>query len=254
MRRKKDFTLIELFVVKIGMAIRRFLPVLFLTSFCARQTASRSRSGAASNPDRDRATLKVGFTLVELLVVIAIIAILASMLLPALGQARRRAYSTECISQLKQLGMAYSFYGNDNNDYYPASYNQHYYSWYLSCYFDKAETEYPRLVRCPGWRQAHGTEPVISYTVSEVKKNGVKLLWNQFYKPDQFAAPRHSQTILLFDSKPKAVDSGYVNSLGTLDSNAAKRHDKDSINALFYDLSARRAPQLSTWWLEYNPN
>ena len=62
---------------------------------------------------------KAGFTLVELLVVIAIIALLMAILLPALGRAREMGKRAVCMNQIKQLGIAWTLYCDDNKDKVP---------------------------------------------------------------------------------------------------------------------------------------
>ena len=83
-------------------------------------------SEASRNPRRVQ---RNGFTLIELLVVIAIIAILASMLLPAMGKAKQKAQGILCLSNNRQLGIAWQMYPGDNAEKLVLNYGNNPISW-----------------------------------------------------------------------------------------------------------------------------
>jgi len=104
------------------------------------------------------------FTLVELLVVVAIVALLISILLPAMGQARKQGRATACLSNMRGMGMAVLMYCNDNRDFLVTvglSHEEDHYepeeAWIrtLSAYYNNK-----LLARCPSDRSPHWSLPV----------------------------------------------------------------------------------------------
>ncbi len=93
-----------------------------------------------------------GFTLIELLVVIAIIAILAAILFPVFAQAREAARKTSCLSNEKQMGLAFGMYAQDYDGAYPSVYDDVSYPGRRIIWADKIRPYIKNrdIFRCPG--------------------------------------------------------------------------------------------------------
>ena len=137
------------------------------------------------------------FTLIELLVVIAIIAILAAILMPALQQARERAMSTRCISNLKNCGTTAAMYTDGHKDYWPSSGAMTETSWGPRPWFEEFaaakllggpttrgtwNTNRDPITLCPSMPQVPGTYMAEGYGTSKAQMSPASFPTFPFYK------------------------------------------------------------------------
>ena len=156
-------------------------------------------------------TARRGFTLIELLVVIAIVGILASMLLPALGRAKQKAYDAKCFNNTKQVGLAMLLYIDDQNLRFPPSHNipaPRGPTW-TECLLNYTQT--PAIFRCPA-------------VINGSLRFGTERIWSAGQHPNNYAvnfniSPREAtpfssenvvkptSTVYLADSGTQAVNT-----------------------------------------------
>ncbi len=206
------------------------------------------------------------FTLIELLIVISIIAILASLLLPALNRVRSIAKSTSCINNLRQIHQAFGNYSSEYNDYFPPyqidnfngiSGSSQWYKYITRKYLGKSlgyisgnyVNGYPKLIFCPaslnqtenglfGGTGAHNMGNYgynQTYSLNNLRHNKLTAASKGMFMTD---AIDHS---LLYTEKAK-IDAG--------------RHTVSYVNAVFVDghveqQDYRRIPDSSWAWSPY---
>lgn len=190
---------------------------------------------------------KYSFTLIELLVVIAIIAILAAMLLPALSAARERAKAAQCISNLKQIGIAHIAYAAENKEIFaPAIHGETHWQSYLFGGGYIPEKSYgviicpsasPYSVRNDGYDGSFCYGGIAPYAANTA---GWPLRFSNLRNPSMTFAYSDSINTTTAASKtqgrPVPIQTSYMR-MGKFDSNNGVhfRHSGKSAHGVFFD-------------------
>ncbi len=163
-----------------------------------------------------------GFTLIELLVVIAIIAILASMLLPALARAKSKGKAIQCINNLKQVGLAMIMYSDEFDGFIPRGNAQPWFLAYLP-YMPEGgkdrDFRQVRIYRCAGYPNTDSKRrQIITYVINAWKFTGPNdKTGSEQVGPSKITAfQRPSGTIHLTDNENGAwrpIVTGYLDAV-----------------------------------------